>query len=687
MPKSYGNVRPVSKFLDIALRNAARGFKVHPLKSGRKDPATAHGFKDASSDESQIRDWWAKTPAGNVGIACGASGLAVLDIDYGLTDGSAWEAWRIATGLPETYTVRTGRRPDFGAQMYFYGPVPDVGLFELNGCKGQIKSLGGYVCAAGSLHPSGATYEALCDAAIAPTPDIVRALKTKKREQGADGRTEKIPEGAGRHAELTSIAGKLRNSGLDKDALIAALIPINESICEVPVPFEDLEHIAESVARYPVPLPEQKVIISSTPAPPDAAPLHQAKRPVYPTDVWDGTAVGEFAKLCAHDNNIPRKLYAEAFRCCLGAVVGERISCPVEGALPRSYTVVIAPKGKGKGTAIRRAVKFFSQEWYGTATSPGLLSGVRDFIWKPQGIGAWITAASSVPGMARLTKDLEKTVKNSPHMAWGNTLPRILSVHEEFKTFLSTLFIEGGVGSGMEGVVCQLWDDVTFNGTATGTREAVYGEMLFSLLAGVTEEDWFDLLSRGNAVGGGLMSRFNLIGTEGEYKNVGRMNPPDFTPLQESFLPRVRLLADTHTKILPTEGADKVISEWSDTLPEGSERMNVHAWRSALLLAWLRREEAITTKTAEDATRLGQYQVDSHWYYRTQAAANVNAKLQAILLRALTMKGPMHKRELQQRTHASRHGTELWNRALDGLLKERLVGKREDGVIYVADAA
>ena len=142
--------------------------------------------------------------------------------------------------------------------------------------------------------------------------------------------------------------------------------------------------------------------------------------------------------------------------------------------------------------------------------------------------------------MARLTKGLESTIKTTTHLTWGNTLPRILSVHEEMKTFLSALFIEGGVGSGLEGVVCQLWDDMTFNGTATGTREAAYGEMMFSLLAGVTEEDWFDILSRGNAVGGGLMSRLNIIGTEGNYENVSRLNQPDFTALQEAFLPCVR---------------------------------------------------------------------------------------------------------------------------------------------------
>jgi hypothetical protein len=296
-----------------------------------------------------------------------------------------------------------------------------------------------------------------------------------------------------------------------------------------------------------------------------------------------------------------------------------------------------------------------------------------------------MAAASSVPGMARLCKDLDATIKNRPQLTWGNTLPRLLSVHEEMKTFLSALFIEGGVGSGLEGVICQLWDDVSFNGTATGTREALYGEMMFSMLCGVTEQDWFDLLSRGNAVGSGLMSRFNIVGTEGGFENVGKMKPPDFTQLQGTFLPRVLQLEDAHARIAPSEAADTIISEWTDNLPEGSERMNIQAWRSALLIAWLRHEDTISAKTAEDAVALGQYQIASHEYYRTKTADTANARVQARILRALEMKGPMSKRELQRVTHAHRDGTELWNRALEGLLRDRAIGKRDDGAFYRAE--
>jgi hypothetical protein len=91
--------------------------------------------------------------------------------------------------------------------------------------------------------------------------------------------------------------------------------------------------------------------------------------------------------------------------------------------------------------------------------------------------------------------------------------------------------------------------------------------MLFSMLCGVTEQDWFDLLGRGDAVGGGLMSRLNIIGTEGEYENVSKLKPMDFKPLQETFLPRVIRLEDAHANVLSSEDADRVVGEWFDGVP------------------------------------------------------------------------------------------------------------------------
>jgi hypothetical protein len=46
-----------------------------------KTPYTTCGLKDATIDESQIREWWGKYPNAAIGVNCGLSNLFVLDID------------------------------------------------------------------------------------------------------------------------------------------------------------------------------------------------------------------------------------------------------------------------------------------------------------------------------------------------------------------------------------------------------------------------------------------------------------------------------------------------------------------------------------------------------------------------------------------------------------------------------
>jgi hypothetical protein len=317
-----------------------------------------------------------------------------------------------------------------------------------------------------------------------------------------------------------------------------------------------------------------------------------------------------------------------------------------------------------------------------TSAMPGLLRGEPDFFWKPKGIGARNASASSGPGMTKLTQDDKKTPEQ---FKWQGTIPRIISVHEETKTFLSALFIEGGTGINLDGVVCQLWDDVSFAAPGTGTRQAVYGEMQFSMLCAITEDDWFDLLSKGDVVGGGLMSRLNIVGSLGEYANVATINPHlDFTLVQKQILPRVERTAEAPCILAPTEGARRVMAEWHLSLPEDAVRANIRAWRSALLLSFLRQEDTISEKTAIDATLLGDYQLASHIYYTVLKADNPLANVQYKILRVLEMKGPMKKGRLQDYSHAQRVGTELWNRAFDGLVRDGRVGKREDGQYYLA---
>ncbi len=418
----------MNSFLQIALNHAALGLHVFPLAKD-KSTKTPHGWKDATTDLNKIRGWWAAMPLANVGFYPGASDDAVLDIDYGLTDFASFVAWRDRNGIPATYTVRSGSRPEFKVHMYFRGAIRDCS-WELDGCSGQVKSLGGYVLAAGSeaLHGEnhdkpGAPYEVINGTlgVFAPTPDLVRNLRKPAAVTLNNSQVRKtawnlpVHAGADRTGFLMEQTGAMRNLGCGKDAILARMIELNEDpeVIADPVDHDRLESTAANCAKYPVPGAEPTISFGQPAAPLEAAPQPERRRPSYPIEVWDGTAVGEFAKLCTVGNNIPGKLFAESFRCALGAALGDRLSCPVEGALPRTFTINIVPKGKGKGTAIRWSVHFFNQQWNSarTTVTPPLLFGERESIWKPRGIGAWLAAASSVPGMVRLTKDLDSTIK------------------------------------------------------------------------------------------------------------------------------------------------------------------------------------------------------------------------------------------------------------------------------------
>ena len=55
-----------------ALAYARRGWPVFPCLPGQKIPATRHGFRDATTDEQQITDWFGRGASRNLAIATGA---------------------------------------------------------------------------------------------------------------------------------------------------------------------------------------------------------------------------------------------------------------------------------------------------------------------------------------------------------------------------------------------------------------------------------------------------------------------------------------------------------------------------------------------------------------------------------------------------------------------------------------
>jgi bifunctional DNA primase/polymerase-like protein len=110
--------------LDVALAYAADGWPVFPCR-GDKKPCTHNGHLDASTDPSEVRRLWRRSPgAALIGSPTGF-GFVVLDIDVREDrDGFATLARLLdSTALPETLTAAT---PSGGRHLYFEVPDPPI---------------------------------------------------------------------------------------------------------------------------------------------------------------------------------------------------------------------------------------------------------------------------------------------------------------------------------------------------------------------------------------------------------------------------------------------------------------------------------------------------------------------------------------------------------------------------------
>ena len=206
--------------LETALELAKKGFAVFPCKefpltegekAGQPDkgPYTKHGFKDATTDEKKIREYWKRHPKALIGIATGeaSGGLVVIDLDKDKKNPNFLESLEIAgvktfnallgreesAPLPNTLTVGTWS----GAlQLYFNGTKEQLDNIKSRnsfiGPNIDVKANGGYVIASGSRIVGGIgdgrEYVIEKAAFIEPLPDNIYQILTKKK----DNKKEKV---------------------------------------------------------------------------------------------------------------------------------------------------------------------------------------------------------------------------------------------------------------------------------------------------------------------------------------------------------------------------------------------------------------------------------------------------------------------------------------------------------------
>lgn len=132
---------PVPQLLPSALWYASVGLAVFPLQAGSKEPLRgSRGFKDASTDPDQIRQWWRRFPSANIGLATGGL-VDVIDID-GPTGVASWARM---DRLPEPLGTVSTPRP-CGSHLYV-ARIPGLGNRAAMAPGIDMRGLGGYVVA------------------------------------------------------------------------------------------------------------------------------------------------------------------------------------------------------------------------------------------------------------------------------------------------------------------------------------------------------------------------------------------------------------------------------------------------------------------------------------------------------------------------------------------------------------
>lgn len=155
---------------EAAIKYAAKGWGVHPLKPKSKYPNSPNGFHDCTTDPEVAQKWWNENPDDNIGVATNGE-CYVLDIDGPIGSQSLNDLVNQHGPLPETLMAKTGK-----GIHYFFDDGGELGNTASKLGKGiDTRGTGGFVVVAPSIHPDGGTYEWLNEGTpLAPLPKWIK---------------------------------------------------------------------------------------------------------------------------------------------------------------------------------------------------------------------------------------------------------------------------------------------------------------------------------------------------------------------------------------------------------------------------------------------------------------------------------------------------------------------------------
>jgi hypothetical protein len=282
----------VHPLLSAALAYGELGWKIFPICEGTKDrPHLKDWGLLATSSPKQIENWWTRWPRANIGLACGPSVIAVVDIDTkeGKNGQRTIDLLEVLDDLRLSPT-RTMRTPSGGWQYLYAGEVastvakigahlyekPFMSHVDTRGAGGAN---GGYVLLPPSRtttnlkkHTHAGIYQWLNDVALAAVDQwVVEACGAKAEshehivepvielDQAANIewaidylRNDAPPAVEGDGGEFTSlkVAMTLRGYGISEDKTLELMLDHYNERCEPPWEIDGLAKKVENAFLY-----------------------------------------------------------------------------------------------------------------------------------------------------------------------------------------------------------------------------------------------------------------------------------------------------------------------------------------------------------------------------------------------------------------------------------------------------
>ena len=655
-------------FKEIAEPLITKNVPVIPLRPKTKIAFQSNWPDAATTDRAQIDRWDEEFPNANGACVAHAAldGVLFFEVDR-QTVVPKIEA---DTGqkMPATFTVRSS--PGRG-HFYFRHTSASIAMGNAqakdeSGELWSVRADNRYVVAPGSYHPtSGQRYELLRDIDIAPAPDWLidwcRSQQTEEEKQTATIDGGKIPRGSHDNT-LTRIAGKLRQDGLEEEAIYTAIVEVCEKRCEnYGTDYRDMcRKISKSVCRYEIkeaaPVVMGGVTLGQPQIQPQIVPaeVKATPYPVFPRWVMKGTSIydGLIAPICAKNSRYPEFMFMPAVTLMLN-YLANKVRIEYKNIIPSFYLVNIGRKGRViKSSSVKDVVEYLHHAGIVDDAGPQTRSAdgksLVFTIGSPEGLGI----------------EMQRTnCKNA------------VLFYDELSSLTNKAMIEG---SSLTSKLLEMYESSKFSNTIKSRRENFNFEAnsyCTSLIACTTDKNFLQHWSRMAGASSGLDERFFFL-----YQPETLVDLKPYTAV------------DTKDAAVETKKRiDKAVSQGlyhiSDMTPlemkinRLGNRTEIRAEKLALYFAIDLGKDEIDEECIERAIAICEYELSVKKFLKIFESTSKESVIQNEIMQVLQRNaGSIEKRKLEKSTHPLRHGVGQYAQCYLSLIRAGYITEYGSGV-------